>query len=46
MASVVVGANAALNKCRWHQTGSHIAVGDDMGRIYLYDVAEVSLSYM
>ncbi|KAL8608058.1 Cytoplasmic dynein 1 intermediate chain 2 [Nucella lapillus] len=39
-ASVVVESNVALNKCRWHQTGHHIGVADDMGRIYIYDVAE------
>ncbi|XP_070174428.1 cytoplasmic dynein 1 intermediate chain 2-like isoform X4 [Littorina saxatilis] len=39
-ASVVVDTNVALNKLRWHQTGHHIGVGDDMGRIYIYDVAE------
>ncbi|XP_076456042.1 cytoplasmic dynein 1 intermediate chain 2-like isoform X6 [Babylonia areolata] len=39
-ASVVVDANVALNKCRWHQTGHHIGVADDMGRIYIYDVGE------
>ncbi|KAL8606116.1 Dynein, cytoplasmic 1, intermediate chain 2a [Nucella lapillus] len=39
-ASVVVDANVALNKCRWHQTGHHIGVADDLGRIYIYDVGE------
>ncbi|XP_076437427.1 cytoplasmic dynein 1 intermediate chain 2-like isoform X2 [Babylonia areolata] len=39
-ASVVVDPNVALNKCRWHQTGHHIGVADDLGRIYIYDVAE------
>ena len=40
-ASVVVDGNVALNKLRWHQTGHHIGVADDMGRIYIYDVGEV-----
>lgn len=39
-ASVVMDGNVALNRCRWHQTGSSIAAGDDMGRIHIYDVAE------
>ena len=33
--------NAALNKCLWHQTGHHIAVGDDLGKVHLYDIGEV-----
>ncbi|XP_021377047.1 cytoplasmic dynein 1 intermediate chain 2-like isoform X7 [Mizuhopecten yessoensis] len=39
-ASVVMENNVALNRCRWHQTGAHIATGDDLGHIYIYDVAE------
>ena len=31
----------ALNHCRWHQSGLNIAVGEDVGRINIYDVAEV-----
>lgn len=38
--SVMVDNNACLNHLRWHETGSHIAAGDDIGRIHLYDVAE------
>lgn len=40
-ASTRVGGNMALNKCLWHSSGHHIAVGDDMGTIHIYDVAEV-----
>lgn len=32
----------ALNHCRWHESGHQIAAGDDLGRIYVYDVGEVS----
>lgn len=32
---------AALNHLRWHQSGHVIAAGDDVGHIYLHDVAEV-----
>jgi len=39
-ASVNVEGNVALNRCRWHQNGQSIAVGDDMGKIHIYDVGE------
>ncbi|XP_055995985.1 cytoplasmic dynein 1 intermediate chain 2-like isoform X25 [Ostrea edulis] len=39
-ASVVTEGGVALNHCRWHSSGSNIAVGDDVGRIHIYDVAE------
>lgn len=42
-ASVVAEGGVALNHCRWHGSGSSIAVGDDVGRIHIYDVAEVLL---
>jgi len=41
---VTVDNNACLNHLRWHETGSYIAAGDDIGRIHLYDVAEVSIN--
>ena len=41
-ASIVPEFNVALNRCRWHNTGTHLAVGGNNGKIYLYDVAEVS----
>lgn len=41
-ASVSMDTGAALNHIRWHQNGHTIAVGDDMGHIYNYDVAEVN----
>ena len=41
-ASVAVDSAIALNKCRWHQSGHSIAVGDDLGKIHVYDVGEVS----
>lgn len=40
-ASVVAEGGVALNHCRWHSSGSNIAVGDDVGKIHIYDVAEV-----
>jgi len=39
-ASVVVDGAPALNKVRWNQNGHQIAVGDDQGKITLYDVNE------
>lgn len=38
--SVAIDGGVALNHCKWHQSGHSIAAGDDMGRIYIYDVAE------
>ncbi|CAI9724741.1 cytoplasmic dynein 1 intermediate chain 2 isoform X31 [Octopus vulgaris] len=40
-ATAVSDNNVALNRCRWHQSGHHIAAGDDNGRINVYDVGEV-----
>ena len=42
VASAVVDGQLALNRCRWHQSGKDIAAGDDMGRIHVYDVGDVS----
>ncbi|XP_045210192.2 cytoplasmic dynein 1 intermediate chain 1-like isoform X3 [Mercenaria mercenaria] len=39
-ASVSMDTGVALNHLRWHQSGHTIAVADDMGHIYNYDVAE------
>ncbi|BFZ22493.1 hypothetical protein BsWGS_25531 [Bradybaena similaris] len=39
-ASVTIDGRLALNQCRWHQTGHHISVGDNAGRIHLYEVGE------
>ncbi|KAK2140507.1 hypothetical protein LSH36_1333g00017 [Paralvinella palmiformis] len=39
-ANTVIEPNIALNKCRWHQGGHSIAVGDDNGRVHVYDVGE------
>ncbi|KAH3868363.1 hypothetical protein DPMN_031507, partial [Dreissena polymorpha] len=39
-ASSILDTGAALNHLRWHQNGHMIAAGDDMGHIYLHDVAE------
>lgn len=38
---MTIDGRLALNQCRWHQTGHHISVGDNAGRIHLYEVGEV-----
>lgn len=39
-ASVVVPSSPALNRVSWTPSGYHVVVGDDSGRIYVYDVAD------
>jgi len=39
-ASVVVEGGAALNQITWTQSGMHVAAGDDLGKIWVYDVGE------
>lgn len=39
-ASVQVEGAPALNRVSWTPSGLHVTVGDDAGRIYVYDVAE------
>ncbi|XP_005103922.1 cytoplasmic dynein 1 intermediate chain 2 isoform X11 [Aplysia californica] len=39
-ASASIDGKPALNQCRWHQSGHHIGVGDNTGRIHLFDVGE------
>ena len=39
-ASLLVDGAPALNKVRWHQGGHQLAVGDDQGKISLYDLNE------
>lgn len=43
IALVVVEGGVVFNYCRWYGSGFSIVVGDDVGRIYIYDVAEVLL---
>ena len=42
-ASITSDNNLALNRCRWHQSGHQIAAGDDMGKLHIYDIAEVRM---
>ncbi|XP_011631916.1 cytoplasmic dynein 1 intermediate chain-like isoform X22 [Pogonomyrmex barbatus] len=39
-ASVVVDGSPALNRISWTPSGLHVTVGDDTGKIWVYDVAE------
>ena len=39
-ASLLVDGAPALNKIRWHHSGHQLAIGDDQGKISLYDVNE------
>ncbi|XP_060527104.1 cytoplasmic dynein 1 intermediate chain-like isoform X6 [Cylas formicarius] len=39
-ASVSVEGSPALNKVSWTPSGLHVTVGDNTGRIHVYDVAE------
>lgn len=40
-ASTIVEGAPALNRVSWTNTGSQITVGDDVGRVHIYDVGEV-----
>ncbi|XP_076337983.1 cytoplasmic dynein 1 intermediate chain 1-like isoform X2 [Tachypleus tridentatus] len=39
-ASLVVDGNPALNRVVWTPTGHQVVVGDDAGKIWIYDVGE------
>lgn len=39
-ASVVIDGCPALNRVSWTPSGLHVTVGDDFGKIWVYDVAE------
>ncbi|XP_037797976.1 cytoplasmic dynein 1 intermediate chain 2-like isoform X31 [Penaeus monodon] len=39
-ASTYVDGNPALNRVSWTNSGQQITVGDDMGKIWIYDVGE------
>lgn len=45
-ASTYVDGNPALNRVSWTNSGQQITVGDDMGKIWIYDVGEVSNSVL
>lgn len=39
-ASVHIEGASALNRVSWTPSGLHVTIGDDSGKIYVYDVAE------
>ncbi|XP_011351100.1 cytoplasmic dynein 1 intermediate chain isoform X2 [Ooceraea biroi] len=39
-ASVIIDGCPALNRVSWTPSGLHVTVGDDTGKIWVYDVAE------
>lgn len=41
-ASALVEGAPALNRVSWTPSGLHVTVGDDMGKIWVYDVGEVT----
>lgn len=40
-AGVIVDGFPALNRVSWTPSGLHVTVGDNQGKIWVYDVAEV-----
>lgn len=40
IASTIVEGSPALNRVSWTNSGQQITVGDDMGKIWIYDVGE------
>lgn len=45
-ASVTIEGTSALNRVRWASGGREIAVGDSEGRVWIYDVGEVTLFFL
>lgn len=45
-ASIVINGSPALNRVSWTPSGLHVTVGDDTGKIWVYDVAEVILHFI
>lgn len=39
--SAQIEGNVAINRVSWTPSGTHITVGDEAGKIWLYDVGEV-----
>lgn len=44
-AGVLVDGCPALNRVSWTPSGLHVTVGDNQGKIWVYDVAEVIFLY-
>lgn len=41
--SVTIEPLSAINRVKWAASGHQLAVGDDDGHVYIYDVGEVTL---
>lgn len=39
----MVDGNPALNRVKWTQSGMNLTVGDDNGKIWVYELGEVNL---
>lgn len=45
-AGVVVDGMPALNRVSWSPSGQYITAGDDFGKIWVYEVGEVSCALL
>jgi len=41
--SIIVDGNPALNRVKWMPSGLNLTVGDDNGKIWVYEVGEVCI---
>lgn len=41
IATVMAEGGAAFNRVSWSPSGTHVTAGDDCGKIWVYEVAEV-----
>lgn len=41
IATVMAEGGAAFNRVSWSPSGTHVIAGDDCGKIWVYEVAEV-----
>ena len=39
--SIIVDGNPALNRVKWTPSGMNLTVGDDNGKIWVYELGEV-----
>ncbi|XP_068567155.1 cytoplasmic dynein 1 intermediate chain 1 isoform X7 [Cebidichthys violaceus] len=44
-ASVTIEGASALNRVRWSSGGKEVAVGDSEGRVWIYDIGELSVTH-
>ena len=45
-AELTVEGYPALNRVSWTPSGLHLTVGDNQGKLWVYDVAEVSCRFL